>query len=63
MEKLEVTGCMDCPFKSLERSSEYYCNHPKGEMYIDENMEGTAITPGTCPLYKSPITISIKQND
>ena len=58
---IEVTGCGDCPLKSISES-EYWCEHPdkKGGTWIRSDEDGNSITPSDCPLFKEPITISIK---
>lgn len=73
MEKIEVTGCPDCPFRDeIERSIcddegyeddviVYYCKHPKRYLVdLYENDNGI-VTPSDCPLLKGPTEVSIKQ--
>ena len=73
----EVTGCRDCPFRDenqydvlvkdedggddYEERTQYYCKHPKRYLVNLVDLGDGIITPSDCPLYKEPITISIKQ--
>ena len=56
-ETIEVTGCVDCPFKTTLPLMTDWCSHPN-----HENKKGYVIFD-TCPLKKSSITIKLKQND
>jgi len=63
MEKLEVTGCGDCPFAAFAGESiRWQCFHP-GKVDFIANIDEELITPSWCPLKQSPITISIKQDE
>jgi len=58
---IEVTGCKDCLLRELLASGRSWCNHPKLEGFIYEEGDGTFTTPSNCPLFKEPLTLSIKQ--
>lgn len=58
---IETTGCKDCLLREVIESGSSWCNHPKLKEYIYEEDDGTLITPSNCPLFKEPLTLSIKQ--
>ena len=73
MEQI-VTGCTDCPFRGEVEHDlfddegdfdgtriQYYCRHPKRYLVDLLDLGDGVITPSDCPLYKEPITISLKQ--
>jgi len=75
MDKMEIKGCMECPFRDeIEKAvygsddeddeewteTQYYCKHPKRYLIDLLDLGDGIITPSDCPLHKEPITISIK---
>ncbi len=54
---IEITGCMDCPLRTITNALHYWCEHPEGQMYLSDDLS----TPSNCPLYKQSLTISIKK--
>lgn len=74
MDKLWVTGCIDCPFRHsmshdiLDEDGDWdgeyethWCDAPDMKMQDIIEMEDILITPSNCPLFKNDITISIKK--
>lgn len=58
----EVTGCKDCPLRSIS-DNEYWCEHPKKDGgWIRSDGDYEPITPSDCPLFTEPLTISLKQD-